>query len=109
MKKSTYYEITQNSDSTEGRGPSITTDVFFWNYNDALEFVASHRYKKYGVMGTCGSKYDIREKKTALPVIFDSLKDYDEANPNKEELDRLRKGALAKLSPMEQKALGIGT
>lgn len=103
----TYYEITQNSDQTEGRGYSVTTGVFFWKHSDAMEFVGSYRYQKYGVMGSTGSKYDIQEHTTKLPRIFESLAEYDKAHPNKEELKRIRKGALDKLSSMERKALGI--
>lgn len=107
MSHDTYYEITKNSDETEGRGSTETTGIFFWKHSDALAFVKSHRYQKFGIMGTCGSEYDIRKKTTKLPRIFDSLEEYDKAHPNKEELKRIKNQALAKLSDMERMALGI--
>jgi len=72
-----------------------------------MTFVKSYRYQQFGVMGTCGSEYDIREKTVKLPRIFESLEEYDKAHPNKEELKRIRKQALAKLTDAERSALKI--
>lgn len=106
--KSTYYEITYNEDMTEGRGGRRSTGVYFWNYSDAMQFVQSNRYAdKWGIMGTCGSKNDIEKKTVKLPRIYDSLSDYDEENPNKEAMKRIRENALAKLTEVERKVLGF--
>jgi hypothetical protein len=107
MDKTTYYEITQNTDQTEGRGGSVTTGIFFWKKPDALEFVKSYRYQPFGVMGTTGSQYDIRERTTKLPRIYESLEEYDKAHPSKEKLAKVKREALAKLSDVERRALGL--
>ena len=107
MAQTDYYEITQNSDSTEGRGATVTTGIYFWKHEDALAFVKSDRYCRFGVMGTPGNEYDISKKTTKLPKIYSSLAEYDETNPNGETLKRIKKEALAKLTDAEKKALGL--
>lgn len=107
MKELKYYEITRNGDSNEGRGPTVRTEIFFRHKSDALIFVKSSRYCQFGVMGTCGSEHDVRERTTKLPIIYDSLDAYDEANPDKEKLKRIQAAALAKLTDFEKKVLGL--
>jgi hypothetical protein len=103
-----YYEITKNSDSIEGRGVTMTTGIYFWKKSDALAFVESYRYaSRFGIMGTRGNEYDIREKTTRLPTIYESLEEYDEANPDPETLKKLKAQALAKLTAAERKALKL--
>jgi hypothetical protein len=107
MTTDKYYEITCNSDTTEGRGSTQSTGINFEHYSDAMAFVKSDRYRKWGVMGTTGSEYDIKEKTKKLPRIYQSLAEYDAANPDKETLKKIKEEALAKLSPLERKALGL--
>ena len=100
---SEYYEITKNSDSTEGRGVTVPTGICFWDKADALLFVKSDRYRKYGVMGGLGSEYDIKTKTTKLPVIYSSIEEYDKIN----DVENIRKQALEKLTAQERKVLGL--
>lgn len=99
----TYFEITKNTDSTEGRGSTVGTGIFFWKHSDALGFVTSDRYCKFGVMGTKGSKYDIKEHSTIVPKIYNSLEEYDEQRNQQ----TIREQALKKLTVEEQEALGL--
>jgi hypothetical protein len=107
MPGNDYYEITKNSDSTEGRGVTESTGIFFWKHSDAVAFVKSERYRQFGVMGTCGSEFDICKKTTKLPRIFNNLAEYDEVHPDKEKLKRIKQEALAKLTDVEKRALGL--
>ena len=98
-----YYEITKNTDSVEGRGSTVGTNIFFWEHGDALAFVSSDRYRKFGVMGTTGSTYDIKRHSAKLPKIYTSLEEYDSEHSS----DTLRKKALSKLTKEEKRLLGL--
>jgi hypothetical protein len=74
------YQITYNSDSTEGRGRSVELNIYFEEKSDAMTFVKSKFYgRKYGVMGTSGSEYDIRTVSEAslVPNIYNNIAEYE--------------------------------
>jgi hypothetical protein len=95
-----YYELTYNSDGTEGRGYSIVAARFV-NKDDAVAVCNDERYwKKHGVMGTkMDPKYDVRE---VCGPLFESTADYWHYD-----VDEVKKKALAKLTDAEKKALGL--
>ena len=94
-------QITGNSDTTEGRGPTIVKG-YARNAEIAHAIVRDKRYARYCVMGvqtTNDYKY------MTVPVtirIFESVEDF--FHNSKEEI---RKRALAKLSADEREALGV--
>ena len=103
MRTTEYFAITANSDTTEGRGHKFDTGVVFTNEADAIAFATSSRYKRWGVQGTVGSKYDVRKCTTH---IFDRLEDFD-ANWDTVQKVEQREKALAKLTAEDRKALGL--
>ncbi len=104
MKKLEYWEITQNADSTEGRGPSVATGFAATSKKVAPEIVKSPEYgKRFGVMGTKGNEYDVRE---CVVLVVDSFQEFCDALPiSVQEKARLR--ALSKLNDEDRKVLGL--
>ena len=95
-----YYELTYNSDGTEGRGYSVVAARFV-NKADAVAVCNDKRFwGKHGVMGTkMNPEHDVRE---VLAPLFDSVPDYWQYSE-----DEVRRKALAKLTDLEKKALGL--
>lgn len=95
-----YYELTYNSDGTEGRGHSVVAARFV-NKDDAVAVCNDPRYwKKHGVMGTkMDPKYDVRE---VCAPLFESAADFWNYD-----VEEVKKRALAKLTDAEKKALGL--
>ena len=98
-----YWRVTANSDTCEGRGPCFDTPFAFYSEAEALKFAQSKYYaNKYGVMGTPGSKYDIREVKTRIKI----FRTCDEALEEVSD-EAVRTRALAKLTSEEIRVLGL--
>ena len=100
MKEITFYEVTYNSDGTEGRGTSLATGTGFTSQAAAMTYVRSAHYaQEHGVMGTPGGIHDIK------PVtfrIYDSFDEWVRGQP-----DRKRAAALAKLTEEDRQVLGL--
>ncbi len=92
MIKYKVYEVTVNSDMTEGRGP-MRHLAFFTDQNDAE--LAGEPHKIMGV----GKGHSVKFKELR---IYQSLNEYTERTAYS-----LRKSALAKLTDDEKRALGI--
>jgi hypothetical protein len=104
MRKVTFFQVTRNSDSTEGRGHSVPTDIGFTHRADAVDFAKSRHYaKNYGVMGTPGSDFDVDE---VTYFIYKSVEEWEDKAPGVEE-ERDRAAALSKLTDKERKLLGL--
>lgn len=100
MRTIKYFDVLYNSDRTEGKGPTVSTGFGFEDEGEARKFVQSEIYAKaYGVMGTKGSKYDVKRETI---IIYESISEFlAEAKRD------LRQSALDKLSEEEKKALGL--
>tara|TARA_S200002703_G_scaffold127052_1_gene113653 strand:- start:3120 stop:3443 length:324 start_codon:yes stop_codon:yes gene_type:complete len=104
MEQHTYWQVLKNSDRTEGRGPMLPTDIAFTLQASALEFVKSDHYaKQYGVMGTPGSDYCVKE---VTVFVYESMDEYNENRPERVE-ERKRQKALSKLSEEDRRVLGL--
>jgi len=104
MKTIKFYQVMKNLDRTEGRGPMIPADIGFTNQTSALAFVTSDYYaKEYGVQGTPGSEYDVKER---TYFIYDSFDEWDQHSPDRVD-ERKRENALAKLTVEERSLLGL--
>lgn len=104
MKTIEYFEVTKNTDGTEGRGATIGTGIAFEKEQSAIDFANSKHYKKYAVMGyVSGSdgRYNVRKMRVS---VYDSFKSFDEKlfKEEKEKSD-----ALDKLTEKEKKILGL--
>jgi len=78
--KDELFQITYNSDGTEGRGQEISLNIYFEEKQDAINFVVSKYYAhKYGVMGCKGSEYDVNTIKTEslIPNIYKDINDFE--------------------------------
>jgi len=102
MKETTFYEIMENTDKTEGKGREIGTGIWFNLEKDALEFCSSSRYSKFAVMGYVSKDYAKYHYKKIYRTIYESLEEYD--NYSK---DEKIKNALNKLTDDEKKLLGL--
>lgn len=102
MHRQTLFAITYNSDSTEGRGHTLTLG-YAKSQELAVQIVTDPRFKQYCVWGvhspTDAVKYNVRE--TDL-VIFDTV---DEAYVIPDEWTRQK--ALEKLTAEERRVLGL--
>ncbi len=92
MKQINVFEVRENADNIEGRGPMIHV-AYFTNVADA-----NRAAKGKGVMGV----RDNEVNKTQLTV-FDSYDEYIE-----KVTENTRNQALAKLTRAEKIALGLG-
>ena len=96
-----YYMTTYNTDQTEGRGSRVDTGIAFLDKTEALRFVQSGYYRRnYGIMGTPGGEYDIREVKT---TIYKSYEDFMKVGLP-EIREKRKQELLSKMSP-EDRAL----
>lgn len=104
MKTLIVFAVYANHDTTEGRGADFFTGIAFPTKTLAVQFAKSQFYAdKYGVMGTPGSDYCVRE----LTIqIYDSWLDVQDNYTKREEAE-VRRQALAKLSDRERKVLGL--
>ncbi len=95
-----YYELTYNSDQTEGRGPDVV-HARFTDKSAAIAVCNDERFwKKFGVMGTrLDPKYHVRE---VVAPLFESAPDYFAYD-----VEEVKRKALAKLTDAEKKALGL--
>lgn len=102
MHRQTLFAITYNSDSTEGRGPTLTLG-YAKSQELAVQIVTDPRFKKYSVWGVHSAidavKYNVKE--TEL-IIFETV---DEAYVIPDEQTRQR--ALEKLTAEERRVLGL--
>jgi hypothetical protein len=101
METLNLFAVTSNSDTTEGRGYTITHGYFHHN-SIARAVVRDKRYRRYCTMGVQSpddAKYMVQEQSI---IIFDSVEEFFQ---NTEE--ERRKRALAKLTPDEKKLLGL--
>ena len=98
------YQITYNSDSTEGRGRQIDMNLYFTQLDDAIEFAKSKYYgSKWGIMGTTGSEYDVKKinSQSLIPVIYESVQEFEIKNNTKvslssQERKRMELNSLSK-------------
>jgi len=105
MKTVEYFEVTQNSDTTEGRGSTIGTGITFTTEKAAIDFVVSKHYKKYSVMGQPVERRNASYHVDKVSVIvYDDVTDYED-NEESVRLNKLKESALKKLSADEQQAL----
>jgi hypothetical protein len=80
-KDNILYQITYNSDGTEGRGKTVRMNIYFEDKADALIFVKSKYYsRKYGVMGTPGCEYDIKSvsEESLVPNIYKNVYEFED-------------------------------
>lgn len=104
MINETFFAVMYNTDQTEGRGSSIFTGIGFRKKSDAIAFVRSAHYaKRYGVMGTVGDEFNVKE------MMFTIYDNFAEAIGLAEELARAetRFKALSKLTDEEREVLGL--
>ncbi len=76
MKTLNFYEVMQNMDSTEGRGPIKGTGIAFETKDAAIEFCNSKRYEKYAVMGVVSGKDGHFNVEKRPMFIFSNMVDY---------------------------------
>lgn len=104
MEQHNYWQVLRNSDTTEGRGPMLPTDIAFILEASALTFVKSDHYAKtWGVQGMPGNDHCVK-KMTVF--VYDSLDDYNDNTPERV-LERKRQAALCKLSTEDRQVLGL--
>lgn len=98
----TFYAVTKNSDSTEGKGYTIQLGHFA-NEGQALSCAKDKRYAKYCVMGV---HHPDRAHHDVIPV---HIKLYDNPEAFFAHHDKLaiRERAIAKLNKEEREALGL--
>ncbi len=73
-----FYEVTENMDKTEGRGPTRGTGIAFRIKEDAIEFVLSKHYKKFACMGVNpGSNYAEFSVARRDVCVFQDMEDYE--------------------------------
>ena len=105
MKKSfTFFAVTANRDTTEGRGPSFFTGIGFNKKGDAVAFAKSDLYaRKWGVMGCPGSAYDVEEMTITIfddfAICINEINDHFKAEA--------KAAALRTLTDEERKLLGL--
>jgi len=78
--KNKLFQITYNSDDIEGRGREMLLNIYFEEEAEAMKFITSKYYsEKYGVMGSQGSKYDIKTVATQslVPNIYKNINDFE--------------------------------
>lgn len=93
------YEITYNSDRTEGKGAQISTG-FVAPKRIALEIVGSKTYAaKFGTMGCPGGQWDIKHYKAK---VVNSVAEFEQALKTD-----AREKALSKLTVEDRMALGL--
>lgn len=98
----TFYAVTKNSDSTEGRGHTIQLGHFA-NEGQALTCAKDKRYAKYCVMGY----HDPKSAQYNVMPVHIKLYDNPEAFFAYHEKEAIRERALAKLNKEEREALGL--
>ena len=102
----TVFEILQNDDKNEGRGPYSTTNIYFSTKEEALKFVRSNYYaNKYGVMGTPGGEYDIREKSMVFRI-WTTVEEFLANSPEMKKAELLKR-AHEIFTTEELKILGV--
>lgn len=104
MKTLNFYEVMQNMDGTEGRGPIKGTGIAFETKDDAIEFCNPKRYGKYAVMGVVSGKdghHDVEKKNV---FIFNSTNDYDENYGKAEKIEKAE-AAFKKLNGKDIEAI----
>jgi hypothetical protein len=102
MNTTKLFELTHNSDQTEGRGYAVGIG-FVNSLAEAKKIVDDPRWKKYCVMGvhTPGSHYyDIREVDV---VLFSNAEEFWELHS----IEAKKKAALAKLTDEDKVILGL--
>jgi len=105
MKQHNYFQVLKNRDTTEGRGPMMSTGIGFATESEALKFVTGEVYaKRFGVQGTPGSEHCIEE--TTL-FVYDHADEYV-SMAEVVDKEKRRRAALKKLSTEERELLGLG-
>jgi len=106
MKTIKLYELSRNSDQTEGRGQNVPV-AYFEDLTQVLKVNDDERFwKKYGVMGTPyksingGLPYNINERTIC---VYDRAEDFFESYDKQTKIDR----AMAQLTEEEKKLLGL--
>ena len=103
MEKLDLIKLTYNSDSTEGRGHSITIG-YVRDDRVAQKIVDDPRFARFCVMGYHRPGSQNYQKSNESVVIYDSAEEFwGDHNPEAE----ARRRALAKLTPEDIKVLGI--
>lgn len=106
MKKIELYELSRNSDQTEGRGSNVPV-AYFNSLSEVVKVNEDKRfYEKCGVMGTKysslsgGLPYNINERTIC---VYDSAEEFFESYDRQTKIDK----AMAKLTEEEKKLLGL--
>lgn len=102
MQSRKLYEITYNSDQTEGRGYTISLG-FVTTQAEAFKIVDDKRFARWCVMGVHNpgsERYNVLERTID---IYDTAEEFWE----KHDVVEKRKRALAKLTPEDRKVLGL--
>lgn len=102
MRCEKFFQVTHNSDQTEGRGYTISLG-FLPSKEEALNVVTDPRYAKWCVMGYHDPKtahYNVRESEI---LIFDTAEEFWEYHSE----EGKRKAALAKLNDEDIRVLGL--
>jgi len=102
MNTTKLFELTHNSDQTEGRGYAIGIG-YVTSMAEAKKIVDDPRWKRYCVMGVHSPGthyYDIRETDV---MVFDSAEEFWERHST----EGKKKAALAKLTCEEKQLLGL--
>lgn len=104
MQRVIVYAIMADQDRTEGRGGLYFTGLTFDTKACATKFVQSDLYaQKWGVMGTHGGEYNIREMTITM---YNSYEEARKKFPEYENAQRRQK-ALDKLTQEDREALGL--
>ena len=95
-----YYEVTENTDKTEGRGPTRGTGIAFRTKEDAVRFVSSDFYKRFAVMGVVSSGYAEYSVDKRYVYLYDDFEQYKVEGVEQENQEKLN-AALDKLTAEE--------
>ena len=105
MNTITYYEVTYNSDQTEGKGFTKNTGIAFSTEEQAIAFVESEHYRDYAVMGVTPKKgYSKFNTVQRTATVFVDIHEYTENTKEIEKNNVLRK-VKDSLTPQEYSIL----
>ena len=91
IEKEVIYQILENMEKNEGRGPVRGLNIYFEKEFEAVQFVKSKYYAdKYGVMGMpgCDSMVKSVTRESLTPNIYYDVAEYEEVNHTKVSLTR---------------------
>ncbi len=99
------FEVTENTDKTEGRGSTVGTGICFLEEKEAIKFVVSDHYKPYSPMGFGvgkeHAKYNVEKRVLA---VYQDMVDY-EKNYEEYQQEKILKAIKDKLTEAELEIL----